>query len=74
MSRETGKEMRGFVRGAEMQRSGRWRRQSVKRFIDRKRKQEIYGVGNRQKDKGLAATVQNKDRLTGTVRQRPGER
>lgn len=31
----------------------------MERLIVRKRKQEIRGVGNRQKDKGQAATVQN---------------
>lgn len=67
-----GKRWGGFVRGAETQKSGRWRRQSVERFIDRKREQEICGVGDRQKDKGQAASVPNKDRLTGTDRQRPG--
>lgn len=58
----------------ERQKSERWRRQSVKRFIDRKRRQEIRDVGDRQKDKEQAATVQNKDRLTGTDRQRAGGR
>lgn len=54
----------GFIRGADKQKSRRWRRQSTERFIDRKRKQEICGVGDRQKHKRQAAKEQNTETET----------
>lgn len=59
----------GVVRGLQRQ-SRRWRRQSMERLIVRKRKQEIRGVGNRQKDKGQLQR-KTQQRLTRTARQRP---
>lgn len=71
VERDGGWERRGFIRGADKRKSRRWRRQSMERFIDRKRKQEIRGVGDRQKHKEQAAKAQNiKQRLTRTDRQR----